>query len=176
MKRALLLAGILAGGSTGLTTSCASGPSPTAQVATIDRQLDELYRPLAAMVEESRLSYVAFKKREGRQESLPTDRTLTDEEMKRWIDHIEKEIFPRNEKMCALIRSKRDLVVGGELPKSWQALLEHQDGWREDHDQWRKKGVAYPFHARTGFPRTLEREVKATIAELEERKAALFKN
>ena len=166
MKRTLLLALIL--------TGCAAGPSREEQTALIERQLSELYRPLAAMVEESRLSYVAFKKKEGRQESLPTDRTLTDEEMKRWIDHIEKEIFPRNEKMCTLIRSKRSLADGAE-PPSWQALLEHQDGWREDHEKWRKEGVAYPFHARTSFPRTLERELKASIAALEERRAALAK-
>ena len=167
MKRTLLLTLILAG--------CSSGPSPESpERARIQRQLDELYRPLAAMVEESRLSYIDFKKKEGRQESLPTDRTLTDEEMKRWIDHIEKEIFPRNDRMCALIRSKRGLSEGPE-PASWQALLEHQDGWREDHQKWRKEGVAYPFHARTSFPRTLERELKASIAALEERKAALSK-
>ena len=170
MKRALFLL-ILAG--------CASGPSPdlvrTAERFRIDRQLDELYRPLVALVEESRLAHVEFKKKEGRQEVLPTDRTLTDEEMKRWIDQIEKVIFPRNEKMCALIRSKKDLIEGGEMPKSWQELLVHQDGWRADHDKWRKEGVAYPFHAQTGFPRSLERELKATIAALEERKAGLAK-
>ena len=166
MKRTLLLSLILAG--------CSSAPSREDQIARIDRQLVELYRPFSSMVEESRLSYVAFKKKEGRQESLPTDRTLTDEEMKRWIDHIEKEIFPRNDRMCALIRSKRGLAESPE-PASWQALLEHQDGWREDHDKWRKEGVAYPFHARTSFPRTLERELKASIAALEERKSALAK-
>jgi len=166
MKRILLLSLILAG--------CSSAPSREDQIARIDRQLTELYRPFSSMVEESRLSYVAFKKKEGRQESLPTDRTLTDEEMKRWIDHIEKEIFPRNDRMCALIRSKRGLAERPE-PASWQALLEHQDGWREDHEKWRKEGVAYPFHARTSFPRTLERELQASIAALEQRKAALAK-
>ena len=135
----------------------------------IERQLNELYRPLLALVEESRLSYLDFKKREGREELLPTDRTLTDEEMKRYLEHIEKDMFPRNEKMCALIRSKRDLVDGPDLPASWKALLEHQEGWREDHTKWRKEGVAYPFHARTSFPRTLERELRASIAELERR-------
>jgi hypothetical protein len=167
MKRAVVLTLMIAG--------CASGPSDKErEAARIDRQLVELYRPLVALVEESRLAHVEFKKKEGRQEILPTDRTLTDEEMKRWIDQIEKVIFPRNEKMCALIRSKGDLAEGPE-PAGWKALLEHQDGWRADHDRWRKEGVAYPFHAQTGFPRSLERELKATIAALEERKAALGK-
>src|SRR6185436_20391810 len=109
------------------------------------RQLDELYRPLLALVEESRVSYLEFKKKEGRQELLPTNRTLTDEELKRYVDQIEKDMLPRNEKMCALIRSKRDLVDGPDLPASWKALIEHHEGWREDHTKWRKEGVAYPF-------------------------------
>lgn len=158
MRRAILASLILAG--------CSSGP---AEANRIDRQLSELYRPLLALVEESRQSYLDFKKKEGRQELLPTDRPLTDEELKRYIDQIEKEMMPRNEKMCAIIRSKRDLAEGPE-PASWQALLDHQDGWREDHEKWRKDGVAYPFHARTSFPRSLERELRASIADLEGRR------
>ena len=74
--------------------------------------------------------------------------------------------------MCALIRTKRDLAEGPE-PASWQALLDHQAGWSEDHQKWRKEGVAYPFYARSAFPRSLERELRATIATLEERRNAL---
>lgn len=168
MKRALLVSLTLAAG-------CASGPSENdKELGRIERQLAELYRPLVELVAESRESIIAFKKKEGREEILPTDRTLSDEEMKRWIDQIEKVIFPRNERMCALIRTKRDLV-DGPLPASWQALLEHQEGWRQEHDNWRKNGVEYPYHARTGFPRTLERELKAEIAKLEARRDALKK-
>lgn len=159
MKRAAIASLILFAG-------CATGNAGTSRTR---RQLDELYRPLLGMVEESRVSYLNFKKKEGREELLPTDRTLTDEEMRRYLDQIEKDMMPRNEKMCALIRSKRDLVDGPDLPASWKALLEHQDGWREDHGKWRKEGVAYPFHARTSFPRTLEKELRASVAELEAR-------
>ena len=159
MKRAAIAGLILAAG-------CASPPAASSRT---QRQLDELYRPLLALVEESRVSYLDFKKREGREELLPTNRPLTDEELKRYIDQIEKDMMPRNEKMCALIRSKRDLVDGADLPASWKALLEHHDGWREDHDKWRKEGVAYPLHARTSFPRTLEKELRASISDLEAR-------
>ena len=160
MRMRTLLAGLI------VIAGCASEPAGPSRT---QRQLDELYRPLLALVEESRVSYLEFKKKEGREELLPTNRTLTDEELKRYVDHIEKDMFPRNERMCALIRSKRDLVDGPSIPASWQALLEHQDGWREDHEKWRKEGVAYPFHARTSFPRTLEKELRASIGELEKR-------
>ena len=83
-------------------------------------------------------------------------------------------MMPRNERMCALIRAKRDLV-DGPLPASWQALLDHWDGWKEDHEKWKKQGVPYSFTARTPFPRSLERELRASIAQMEERLAALKK-
>ena len=162
IRKAPILVGLI------LIAGCASGPTPE-ELARINRQLDELYRPLLALVEESRVSYLAFKKKEGREELLPTNRTLTDEELKRYLDQIEKDMMPRNEKMCALIKSKRDLVDGADLPASWKALIEHHEGWREDHEKWRKEGVAYPFHARTGFPRMLEKELREKIQELEKK-------
>jgi hypothetical protein len=154
---------------------CASGPTPEqqAEIARIDRQLAELYRPLAAMLEESRVSVQDFLKKEGRQQTLPSDRPPTDDEIRRWLAKAEGDLMPRNDRMCALIRAKRDLVEGGELPKNWQALLDHWDGWKEQHEKWKKEGVPYPFHAPSPFPRLLEKEVKASIAALEARREAL---
>jgi hypothetical protein len=158
-------------------SGCASGPTPQqAELEKIDRQLTELYRPLVALVEESRLSVQDFMKKEGRQQVLPSDRPPTDDELRRWIAKFEGDLMPRNERMCALVRAKRDLVEGPALPASWQALLEHQDGWRAAHEKWKKDGVAYPFHAPTPFPRSLERELRASIAALEARRDALKKS
>src|SRR6185295_1472448 len=129
-------------------------------------------RPLSALVEESRLSVQDFLKKEGRTQVLPSDREPTEAELQRWIEKAEKDLMPRNDRMCALIRAHPDLV-DGPMPKSWTALLEHQDGWKEAHTKWRKEGVAYPFHAPTPFPRLLEKELKASIASLEARRDAL---
>lgn len=155
---------------------CTSAPpQTTAELDRIERQLTVLYRPLLALVAESKRSVEAFLKTEGRQQILPTDRTLTDAELQRWIQKFELDLMPRNEKMCALIRAHLDLVEGSALPRSWQALLDHEDGWREDHQRWKKEGVEYPFHARTSFPRTLQNELIITIALLEERRHTLEK-
>jgi hypothetical protein len=162
----------------GLTLAgCASGPAPEqqAEIARIERQLSELYRPLATLLEESRLSVQDFLKKEGRQQTLPSDRPPTEDELRRWLAKAEGDLMPRNDRMCTLIRAKRDLVQGGELPKNWQALLDHWDGWKAQHEKWKKEGVEYPFHAPSPFPRLLEKEVKASIAELESRRDALKK-
>lgn len=162
--RSLSILGLL------ILPGCATGPG---EAARIEAQLAELYRPLVALVEESRLSVQDFMKKEGRKEVLPSDRPPTDEELKRWIAKAEGDLMPRNDRMCALIRAKRPLVDGPALPASWQALLDHEDGWRADHDKWKKEGVAYPFHARTPFPRLLEKELRADIQRLEARLAEL---
>ena len=166
--RRMLLAGLLVG------MGCAGAPGPEpGEAARIERQLGDLYQPLLALIVESRESRQDFLKKEGRNEALPSDREPTEAELKRWIEKMEGDLFPRNDRMCALIRGKRDLVDGATLPASWQALLDHQDTWRADHEKWRKEGVPYPFHSRTGFPRSLERELRADIQRLEGRRDAL---
>jgi hypothetical protein len=168
MRTTLVLLTLIAAG-------CASAPTPEeqAELARIERQLSELYRPLLALVEEGRLSHRDFVKKEGRDGALPADRPPTEDELRRWIEKAEGDLMPRNERMCVLIRAKRDLIDGPELPASWQALLTHWDGWKADHEKWKKEGVPYSFTASTPFPRSLERELKASIAKLEERRAAL---
>jgi len=160
-----------------ILAGCASGPTAEqqAEIAKIDQQLAELYRPLAGLLEESRLSVQDFLKQEGRQQTLPSDRPPTDDELRRWLEKAEGDLMPRNERMCVLIRSKKALVEGGSLPANWQALLDHWDGWKAQQEMWKKEKVPYPFHAPSPFPRLLEKEVKASIASLEARRDTLKK-
>ena len=68
MRRTAILSLILGAG-------CATAPpAEQKELDRIERQLSELYRPLAAMVEESRLSVQDFLKKEGRTQILPSDR------------------------------------------------------------------------------------------------------
>jgi hypothetical protein len=166
MKKALAFL-ILLGGCSPAPTAPA-GPDP--EIARIDRQLGELYRPLLALVEESRRSAEDFLKVLGRDYVFPTDRPLTDAELKLWLDKAENDLMPRNEKMCALVRAKRDLIDPPE-PPSFEALLVHQDGWRALHEKWKKDGTAYAWHSPTAFPRALERDLKFGIKSLEARRA-----
>src|SRR5438477_12301741 len=131
MRKTILLLPMILG------AGCAAGltPEEQAQLTRVERQISELYRPLLGLVGESRLSVQDLLKKEGRQQVLPSDRPPTDEELQRWISKFEGDLMPRNERMCALIRAKRDLVDGPELPASWQALLDHQDGWRAAHEK-----------------------------------------
>jgi hypothetical protein len=145
---------------------CAGAGDPRERT---ERQIEELYRPLLALVKESRASVQAYLKELGRDYIFPTDREMTEAERTSWLAKAEGDLMPRNDRMCALIRAKGDLVEGGALPASWQALLEHQDAWNALHRAWKAQGKAYPWRSPSPFPRTLERELERDLKRLEER-------
>jgi hypothetical protein len=146
-----------------------SGPEPARQEerVRVERQLNELYRPLLGLVQESHASVQDFMKTKlGRDWIFPLE---NDAEVKLWLEKAEGDLMPRNERMCALIRSKRDLVDGPDLPPTWKALLEHQDGWRAVHEKWKTDHVAYGWHAPAPFPKRLESELETAIEKLKKR-------
>jgi hypothetical protein len=148
-----------------------SGEARREELARVDRQLDELYRPLLALVRESKASVENFMKTGlGRDWIFPLE---NDREVKAWLEKAEGDLMPRNERMCALIRSKRDLVDGPDLPPAWKALLEHQDGWRALHEKWKKDRVSYSWHSPTPFPKRLQSELEADVEKLVKRREAL---
>jgi len=152
----------------------AAGERTHEELVRVERQLKELYRPLLALVQESHLSVQDFMKTTlGRDWIFPLEK---EEEVKLWLAKAETDLMPRNERMCALIRSKQDLVDGPGLPPTWKALLEHQDGWRAVHEKWKKDQVPYPWHSPTPFPKRLESDLEAAIQKLEQRRDELKKS
>ncbi len=151
-----------------------AGATKNEELSRVERQLKELYKPLLVLVQESHASVQDFMKTKlGRDWIFPLEK---EEEVKLWLAKAESDLMPRNERMCDLIRSKGDLVDGPELPPSWKALLEHQDGWRAVHNQWKKDHIPYHWHSPTSFPKRLESELEKTIETLEKRRDELKKS
>jgi hypothetical protein len=169
MKRGSLVLGMI------LAAGCASEPTARqTEAARIDRQLNELYKPLLALVVESRDSVEKFMETKLKREYIfPTDHDLEGEELKLWLAQAEGDLMPRNERMCALVRAKRDLVDGPELPTSFKMLLEHQDAWRALHEKWKKDKVPYAWRSPKPFPKQLQGDLEESIEKLEKRRAAL---
>jgi hypothetical protein len=160
----------------GLVLVLAGGCSTVDVRARTERQLAELYRPLLALVKESRASVEDFLKNTLKREYIfPPDGKWPPEELKLWLAKAEGDLMPRNDRMCALVRGKRDLVDGTDLPPAWKVLLEHQDGWNAAHRRWKEQGVKYPWHAPSPFPKNLERALEMDIERLEKRLAEAAK-
>lgn len=139
----------------------------------VERQLSELYKPLLVLVQESHASVQDFMKTKlNRDWIFPLE---NEAEVKLWLEKAEKDLMPRNERMCELLRTKRDLVDGPEFPPSFKALIDHQDGWRTLHEKWKKDQIPYSWHSPSSFPKRLEVELEASIEKLEKRRAELLR-
>lgn len=159
----LAFAGILLG-----LAACGAPAEAPAPGSRTQRQLDELYRPLLALVQDSRRSIEAFLAELGREWIHPEEGELQGPEREKWLKKAEGDLMPRNERMCALIRRNQDLI-DGPMPASWKAFLDHQDGWRAAHEKWKKDALPYGLRAPKSFPRRLEDDLKVDIARLEAR-------
>jgi hypothetical protein len=164
--------GIAAGLMIAAAGGCRQAESPeNPELVRVERQLDELYRPLLALVRESHASVQDFMKSKlGRDWIFPLE---NEAEVKAWLEKAEGDLMPRNERMCALVRAKRDLLDSPDLPPNWKALLDHQDGWRAAHEKWKANHIAYSWHSPTTFPKRLEAELAAEVERLEKRRDQL---
>jgi hypothetical protein len=138
---------------------CETGPSKQE----IERkQAEELYKPLLALVKESKHSVETFLETKLKREYIhPTNGNLEGDELRMWLEQVEGDLMPRNEKMCALVRAKRNPELDGpDLSKQFQSLLDHQGAWRALHEKWKKDKVPYNWRSPSPFPRLLQRELE----------------
>lgn len=154
-----------------LLAGCAAvPPSPeAAELARIERQLEEFYGPMLYLVEESRLAIEDVLVHLERDYVFPTDGPLPPEELRFWLFRAENDLMPRNDEMAALARDRRDLVEGEKLPPILDALVEHQTAWRELHRRWKEQGVAYGWRSPTPFPRNLGTVLSREFERLKKR-------
>lgn len=126
------------------------------------KQAEELYKPLLQLVRESRAAIEKFMETKLKRDYIhPTGGNLEGEELKMWLEQLDGDLMPRNEKMVALVRAHQNPELDGpDLTKQMQQLLKHQDGWRELHEKWKKDKVAYNWRAPSPFPRLLQRELE----------------
>lgn len=126
------------------------------------KQQEQLYKPLLALVKESRASVEKFMQTKLQRDYIhPTNGNLEGEELKMWLEQVESDLMPRNERMCALVRAHANPEIdGADLTKQFKMLLTHQDGWRALHEKWQKEKVAYNWRAPSPFPRLLQRELE----------------
>src|SRR6188472_757909 len=68
-----------------------------ASLGYLESQLQELYGPLAFLVQESRRTRVDLHQALGREEVFPPGGTLEGNDLKTWLFWIENDIFPRND-------------------------------------------------------------------------------
>jgi hypothetical protein len=145
-----------------------------AQLKFIERQIEELYGPLAAALYEGRRTFLDLLDSLGRRYVFLNDRPLTAEELKTWLFWAESEFLPRNEQIKILLRTKAHLVEGPTFPESYILFLDHCNSWAISHRRWKEQGKEYSWHSKINWPKNFEEEVLATFQELKRRHASLL--
>lgn len=138
-----------------------------ARLKFIDKQLEELYGPLAFLVHEGENSFKSiFKTNRKKWVSLKGDDPIPKEQLELWIFWVENDFFPRNEKIKHLLMEKTHLIEGAKVPDSHLQFMEHYNTWKLDHLRWTEDGVDYPFISRVNFPDEFNDEVLETFSLL----------
>ena len=136
-----------------------------------ERQLEELYGPLAFLILDGQQTFNDLLASLGRRTVFLPDGSLPDNDLKTWLFWLDNYFFPKNERIKDLIATKTHLIEGDELPASYLAFLEHHNAWYLNHLRWKKKGVEYSWHSKMNAPQDFGVEVLETFKRLKRRHA-----
>jgi hypothetical protein len=134
-----------------------------------ERQLEELYGPLAFLIWDGRRAFTDLLEIFGRDYVFPPSGILTEDELKTWLFWLDNYFFPKNERIKDLLMTKTHLIEGEEMPASYLAFLEHHNSWYLNHLRWKKEGVTYSWHSKINAPREFEEEILDTFKHLKAR-------
>lgn len=141
----------------------------------VERQLEELYGPLAFLLIEGTRTFKDLLEALGRPIVFRGARGgLPPEELQTWIFWVENAFLPRNEEIKRILMEKTHLIEGGDFPASFVAFLDHHNSWRINHLRWQKDGVAYSWHSKVNWPADFETEVLDTFRTLRALHATLL--
>ncbi|MEH2046882.1 MAG: hypothetical protein V7L12_27180 [Nostoc sp.] len=162
----------------------------TASLKYTEQQLEELYGPLAFLIWEGRRTYtdLAEKLREMRGQKRILESLQVGEkngytifpfkneaEIKLWIFWIEKDAFPRHEKIKKLLMTKTHLIEGEILPESYLKFLDYHNSWKMEHLRWQEQQIEYLWKSKFDFPFQFEDEVLKTFKNLKRQQANFLK-
>lgn len=132
----------------------------------IDRQLEELYGPLAFLIWESDRAFKDLLETLGRSFVFHSERPMPEQELKIWLFWLDNFFFPKNEKIKELLMTKTHLIEGEEMPVSYIKFLEYYNSWKMEHLRWQKEEVPYSWHSKMNWPREFGSDVTSTFKRL----------
>jgi hypothetical protein len=132
----------------------------------VERQLEELYGPLAFLILEGRRAAMDFVEALGREPVFEGKNALNEDEVKLWLLWVEDNFLPRNEAIRQLLLTKTHLIQGDTVPISFVEFLEYYNSWKMAHLRWAKYHVQYIWRPQAGWPTAFTEEVLTTFKAL----------
>jgi hypothetical protein len=145
-----------------------------AQLKHTERQLEELYGPLAFLVIEGRRTFIDLLDSLHRPFVFRERRALSDVDLKTWLFWAENDLMPRNQKIEEILMAKTHLIEGDHMPAVYEAFLDHHNSWKVNHLRWKADGTEYGWHSKTHWPAEFEEDVLSTFRLLKARHALLL--
>jgi len=145
-----------------------------AQLTFVERQIEELYGPLAASLYEGRRTFRDLLESLGRDYAFPESDVLPEDELSTWLYWAESDFLPRNEYIKTLLKSKAHLIDGAEFPDAYVEFLDHCNSWAISHKRWLEQQVKYNWHSKVDWPDAFENQVIATFQSLKRRHSDLL--
>jgi len=139
-----------------------------------ERQLEELYGPVAFLVIEGRRTFEDLLDGLGRRYIFAAGQSLPPVELRTWLFWVENDFMPRNQKIKELLAAKTHLIEGPTIPASFLRALDHYNSWAINHLRWQKEQIPYSFHSKINWPPEFGEEVLATFNALKRRHTALI--
>ena len=140
----------------------------------VERQLEELYGPLVALMYEGRQVFQELLRSLGRDYVFLEGVALPQDELKTWLFWADNSFLPRNRQIRDLLTSKPHLVEGSDFSESYVLFFLHESSWRVRHERWVKEKVAYDWHSSVNWPLQFERDVIDTFKALKAKHSELL--
>jgi len=140
-----------------------------ASIAFIERQLEELYGPIAVLLLASRQTFRDLLESLHRNHVFENAEPLPEEELRAWLFWAENDAFPRDQKIAELLMQKTHLIEGEWFPDSYVKFLDHHNSWTLSHLRWKKESIPYSWHSSKEWPQEFVVEILDTFQNLKRR-------
>ena len=139
-----------------------------------ERQLEELYGPLALLVIEGRRTIQDLRDAVGREHIFKGEPPLSEDERAAWLFWSDNDFIPRNEQIKSLLAAKTHLIESPSIPASFVAFLDHHNSWIVNHRRWQLEKVPYSWHSKIAWPKEFEADVLEAFERLKKRHSSLI--
>jgi hypothetical protein len=146
-----------------------------AQLARVNAQLSELYGPMHATLEATRIAYEKFVRSTRNSPNFfnPKLPKPTNDELKLWRAWVTTVLQPGNKRTYELIVNKAHLLIDDEMPECLLAFCAHVAGFDVTIRRWQQGDysrhlsvVSHPRDALNTYARDSFRNLKRTQAQL----------
>lgn len=144
----------------------------------IDRQIENLYGPMYALINESDIVFNRILYQLGRRYVIPKDKSFNDlpeTEQKIWKHYVDTYKIKNQMKMVEIMRNNFHLIYKSEFPEGYNQFLDYSLGW-ELLDNQRRNGVPnyYAYHYVFNYPVAFNRYIERTLKILLDEQAKLM--